>query len=226
MPVNSQCWKRQWFVFPPSTSIIKICLFSPPELEVYDSFPVLKYLLWLTCSVVCRMLSWLGTCDLLAEYSREKLISFSSISHNYSCFLTHVSLTSSAATCFQSPTPSLSPGLLRTAVMLRTLGWGREKGWFLSHSDAQEQTHIQKWVPFTNCHKGVLRTSPDHALINHNITSGPNHTVVPTSKDQRPPFTKIVLKRNGIIWTRETFKKQNEEIMHVFYLHFAFPCFF
>ena len=42
---------------------------------------------------------------------------------------------SSETSCFQSPTASLSPGLLCTAVMFRTPGWGKES-WFCSHSGA------------------------------------------------------------------------------------------
>lgn len=84
---------------------------------------------------------------------------------------------------------SLLQGCCGQLCTLRTLSRRRRKGWFHLHSDALAQSYILKSILLTNLHKRVLRTSWGHASISHNnITSVPNHTVVPASKDQRPPF--------------------------------------
>ena len=142
---------------------------------------------------------------------------------------------SSETSCFQSPTASLSPGLLCTAVMFRTPGWGKES-WFCSHSGAPSRPISR------NGYCSLISPKASYGLsriIHWSITTSPLNPSpldpitpldVPTSKDHHPPSTKIVLKRNGIIWVREAFKKYNKRTTttkkHLFYLHFAFLCFF
>lgn len=172
MSFSSQWPKRQWFVSPPSASVIKVCLFSPSKPEVYDSFPVLlKCLLLLTWSVVCIMLSWLETCGSHAKYSRGNF--------NFLwCQL--LPLTN---------TIPLSRAAMFIVVHVKDTQL-RERHRLIPFTfSCPGESHIQKWLLFTNLHKCVLWTSQGRASINYNITSALNPTVVPTSKDQHPTFT-------------------------------------
>ena len=121
----------------------------------------------------------------------------------------------SETSCFQSPTASLSPGLLCTAVMSRTLGWGKES-WFCAHSGAPGRPISGNGCCLLISAKASYGLS---RIIHWSIKTSPLNPSpldpitpldVPTFQDHHPPSTKIVLKRNGIIRVRETFKKYNK----------------
>lgn len=141
---------------------------------------------------------------------------------------------SSETSCFQSPTASLSPGLLCTAVMFRTPGWGKES-WFCSHSGAPSRpisgngccslispkasygpSRIIHWSITSPLNASPL--DPSHLWMSQH----PKTTIHPPLKLSQREMVSFESEKHS----RNTIKEQQQQKKHLFYLHFAFLCFF
>lgn len=150
-----------------------------------DSFPVLlKFLLLLTWSVVHHGLMIWNHAKHLKGNNHFFLLDPSQF--HTTLWLSSVILVASS----HQHHPSL--WLCCTVVCIKDSQWKGREGLIPLSFRNLRKNHIciytRNWVLFTKLH-GVLWTNQGHASVNHSITSAPNYTVVPISKDQNPLFT-------------------------------------